>query len=292
MGSMGSLAYLFAGEEPLDLDIQYLANRMVRLEISDSGLILAFIEAQSSLLEQICGRQFEDGALVKLQELVLQGEGGQGSINSDGILRFDGRLYVSRVGDFIQLILHEAHDYRYSIHPGTVNMYRDLRQHYWCDGMKRDIVEYVSHCLSCQQFKVEHQWPGGVFQRLPIPEWKWEWITIDFVMGLPRTSRAIQPVFHISMLHRYIPDESHVLHYDSLELDDLLIFLEEPVVILARDIRQLCSKSIPMIKIKRRNSLIKEATWETEQEMWEQFSNLFLPPVALSQFRLVLGVDF
>ncbi|XP_055824872.1 uncharacterized protein LOC129893382 [Solanum dulcamara] len=129
-GSMGSLAYLSAAKRPLALDIQYLANRMVRLDISDSELILAFMGAQSSLLDQIHGRQFEDGSLVKLRELVLRGEGGQASIDSDVILRFDGHLCVPRVGDFIQLILHEAHNSKYSIHLGTVKMYRDLRQHY------------------------------------------------------------------------------------------------------------------------------------------------------------------
>ena len=49
------------------------------------------------------------------------------------------------------------------------------------------IVDFISHCLNCQQVKYEHQKPGGVTQRMPIPEWKWERIAMDFVVGLPRT---------------------------------------------------------------------------------------------------------
>ena len=53
--------------------------------------------------------------------------------------------------------------------------------------MKRDVAEFVTRCLVCQQVKAEHQRPSETLQSLPIPEWKWEHITMDFVVGLPRT---------------------------------------------------------------------------------------------------------
>jgi len=62
-----------------------------------------------------------------------------------------------------------------------------LKTHYWWPGMKRDIAEYVARCLTCQQVKAEHQKPGGLLQPLPIPIWKWEHITMDFVVGMPRS---------------------------------------------------------------------------------------------------------
>ncbi|KAL5537875.1 hypothetical protein UlMin_045654 [Ulmus minor] len=40
-------------------------------------------------------------------------------------------------------------------------MYRDLREYYWWIGMSQDVVEYVPHCLTCQQVKAEHQQPSG-----------------------------------------------------------------------------------------------------------------------------------
>ena len=53
--------------------------------------------------------------------------------------------------------------------------------------MKRDVVDYVAKCLTCQQVKAEHQRPAGLLQHLWIPEWKWEDITMDFVVCLPKT---------------------------------------------------------------------------------------------------------
>ena len=56
--------------------------------------------------------------------------------------------------------------------------------------MKKDIADFVTKCLVCQQVKAEHQHPAGTLQPLAIPEWKWEHIAMDFVTGLPRTQQG------------------------------------------------------------------------------------------------------
>ncbi|WMV19110.1 hypothetical protein MTR67_012495 [Solanum verrucosum] len=56
-----------------------------------------------------------------------------------------------------QQILTEAHNSRYSIHPGATKMYCDLREVFWWNCMKRDIADFVAKCCNCQQVKVEHQ---------------------------------------------------------------------------------------------------------------------------------------
>ncbi|KAJ8774323.1 hypothetical protein K2173_011195 [Erythroxylum novogranatense] len=86
-------------------------------------------------------------------------------------------------------IMDKAHNAPYSMHPGNTRMYRDLKEHFWWKGMKRDVAEYVGRCLVCQQVKAEHQAPSGMLQPLSIPEWKWQRIMMDFLMGLPRTVR-------------------------------------------------------------------------------------------------------
>jgi hypothetical protein len=53
--------------------------------------------------------------------------------------------------------------------------------------MKREITEYVAICDSCQRIKVEHQRPAGLLQSLQIPQWKWDEIGMDFIVGSPRT---------------------------------------------------------------------------------------------------------
>jgi len=63
--------------------------------------------------------------------------------------------------------------------------YRDLRQFFWWENMKTEIAEYVDKCLTCQKIKAEHQRPIGELRPLEIPTWKWDSISMNFVMGLP-----------------------------------------------------------------------------------------------------------
>ena len=76
-------------------------------------------------------------------------------------------------------------------------MYHDLKEHYWWAGLKRDVVEFVGRCLTCQQVKAEHQKPAGLLQPLDIPEWKWEHVSMDFVSGLPKTSKGHDSIWVI-----------------------------------------------------------------------------------------------
>jgi len=66
-------------------------------------------------------------------------------------------------------------------------MITTLKKEYYWLGMKKDVVEYLAQCLEHQQIKAEHQHLTGLLQPLPIPEWKWETISMDFIMGLPKT---------------------------------------------------------------------------------------------------------
>ena len=63
--------------------------------------------------------------------------------------------------------------------------------------MKKDISEYVSKCLTCQQVKAEHQVPSGLLNPLPIPQWKWDNITMDSVSSFPLTQRKHEAVWVI-----------------------------------------------------------------------------------------------
>ncbi|WVZ48906.1 hypothetical protein U9M48_000300, partial [Paspalum notatum var. saurae] len=106
-------------------------------------------------------------------------------------------ICVPREGKFRDIIMDEAHNSAYSIHPGATKMYMDMRQKYWWNGMKADIAQFVVHCDICQRVKVEHQKPAGLLQPLPIPVWKWDEIGMDFVVGLPRTQKGNDSIWVI-----------------------------------------------------------------------------------------------
>ncbi|WMV46409.1 hypothetical protein MTR67_039794 [Solanum verrucosum] len=68
----------------------------------------------------------------------------------DGVMRYQGRLYVPRVDELQERIMEEAHSSRYSIHTGSTKMYRDFREVYSWNSMKKGIAEFVAKCPNCQ----------------------------------------------------------------------------------------------------------------------------------------------
>jgi hypothetical protein len=82
------------------------------------------------------------------------------------VVWFKDRLCVPNVQSVRELILKEAHESTYSIHPGSEKMYQDLKKRLWWYGMKSEIAEHVAICDSCQRIKAEHQRPAGLLQLL------------------------------------------------------------------------------------------------------------------------------
>ena len=85
-------------------------------------------------------------------------------IDSEGTLRLGTRLCVPDVDELRKEIMEKAHFSAYSIHLGSTKIYHDLKDTYWWNGMKRDILDFVSKCLTCQQAKLEYQRPSGLLQ--------------------------------------------------------------------------------------------------------------------------------
>jgi hypothetical protein len=96
-----------------------------------------------------------------------------------------------------ETILKEAHDPDYSIHSGSTKMYQDLKKKYWWYGLKRDVATHVAMCDVCQRVKAERQRQAGLLYPLKIPEWKWEEIGMDFITGLPHTSKGYDSIWVI-----------------------------------------------------------------------------------------------
>ncbi|WVZ58676.1 hypothetical protein U9M48_008918, partial [Paspalum notatum var. saurae] len=112
-----------------------------------------------------------------------------------GTVWYKNRICVPDVDSIKKLILSEAHGTAYSIDPGSTKMYHDLKERFWWYGMKRTVPEYVAVCDTCQRVKAEHQRPAGLLQPLKIPEWKWEEISMDFIVGLPRTQNGYNSIW-------------------------------------------------------------------------------------------------
>ena len=86
-------------------------------------------------------------------------------------------------------------------------------------------------------------------------------------LALPPNLAAVHNVFHVSMLKKYVPDKSHVLEQEPIEIHEDLSLQEKPVQILDFKVKTLRNKEIPLVKVLWRNQSVEEATWERESNM-------------------------
>jgi hypothetical protein len=130
------------------------------------------MEVDSMLEQNIQKGQLEDAKIQEIIEQTKEDKTPGFSIDDQGTLWYKKHICVPEIKKIRELILREAHDLAYSIHPGSTKMYHDLKSRYWWYGMKRAIVEYVALCDNCQRVKAECQRPARLLQPLKIPEWK------------------------------------------------------------------------------------------------------------------------
>jgi hypothetical protein len=110
-------------------------------------------------------------------------------MKEDGLLMHKNRIYVPISGELRSLVLKELHNVPYVGHLGYQKTITTVKiQFFWLE-MKNDVVYYITNCMECQRVKDEHRHPTGLLQPLPIPEKKWEVITIDFITKFPSTAR-------------------------------------------------------------------------------------------------------
>jgi hypothetical protein len=81
------------------------------------------------------------------------------------------------------------HNVPYAGHLGYQKTITTVKSQYYWPDMKKELADFIAKCLECQKVKVEHRHPVGLLQTLPIPEWKWEVVTMDFITKLPRTNK-------------------------------------------------------------------------------------------------------
>ncbi|KAL0549484.1 hypothetical protein IC582_013967 [Cucumis melo] len=495
-------AALITRQAPLHRDLE---RAEIAVSVGAVTMQLAQLTVQPTLRQRIIDAQSNDPYLVEKRGLAEAGQTAEFSLSSDGGLLFEGRLCVPSDGVIKTELLSEAHSSPFSMHPGSTKMYQDLKRVYWWRNMKREVAEFVSKCLVCQQVKAPRQKPAGLLQPLSIRNGSGRaliWVVVDrltksahfvpgkstytaskwaqlymseivrlhgvpvsivsdrdarftskfwkglqtamgtrldfstafhpqtdgqterlnqvledmlracalefpgswdshlhlmefaynnsyqatigmapfealygrccrspvcwgevgeqrlmgpelvqstneaiqkirsrmhtaqsrqksyadvrrkdleFEMGdkvflkvapmkgvlrferrgklsprfvgpfeilerigpvayrlaLPPSLSTVHDVFHVSMLRKYVPDPSHVVDYEPLEIDENLSYVEQPVEVLAREVKTLRNKQIPLVKVLWRNHRVEEATWEREDDMRSRYPELF-----------------
>ncbi|KAA0048216.1 ty3-gypsy retrotransposon protein [Cucumis melo var. makuwa] len=421
-------AALITKQAPLLRDFE---RAVIVVSVGEVTSQLAQLLVQPTLRQRIIVAQLKDPYLVKKRRLVEAGQGEDFSISSDNGLTFEGRLCVPEDNAVKTELLTEAHSSLFTMHPGSTKMYQDTRCVYWWKNMKREVADFVSRCLVCQQVKAPRQRPAGLLQplnheasplcsreihlhchegknryrdaRFTSKFWKglqlalgtrldfsttfhpqsdgqterlnqiledmlqicvlefsgswdshlhlmefaynnsyqatigmtpfeslygrccrslvcwgeigerrllglklvqttnaaiykvrsrstmkgvlWfekkgklsprfvgpfeilEWIGhVAYRLALPPSFSTVHDVFHVSMLRKYVSDPTHVVN---------LRCEEQPVEILAREVKRLRNRGIALVKVLWRNHGVEEATWEREENMRAQYPELF-----------------
>ncbi|XP_050944021.1 uncharacterized protein LOC127150365 [Cucumis melo] len=98
---------------------------------------------------------------------------------------------------------------------------------------------------------------------------------VAYRLVLPPSLSVVHDVFHVSMLTRYVTDPTHVVDFEPLQISEDLSYKEQPVEILAREVKMLCNQGIALVKVLWRNHGVEEATWEREEDMRALYPKLF-----------------
>ena len=98
---------------------------------------------------------------------------------------------------------------------------------------------------------------------------------VAYRLALPPTLAAVHNVFHVSMLRKNTPDPTHIIDHETLPIRKDLSYEEKPIGIMARDVRRLRRREIPLVKILWKNHRDNEATWDCEDDMRRSYPELF-----------------
>ncbi|XP_070002363.1 uncharacterized protein [Nicotiana sylvestris] len=239
-------------QRSLAQEVHQLASLGVRLADPNEGGVIVQNRVESSLGEEVKEKQLNDPLLAQLKE---------------GIHK------------------HKNATFSFFMEDGSTKLYHDLKEVYWWNNMKKDVVDFVAKCPNCQQVKAEHQRPDGLAQSIEIPIWKWEMINMDFVVSpikgiirfgkkgrlspryvrpyriiqrisqmaykleLPPEMSMVHPVFHVSILKKEAGDPSTIVPVETIEVNDELSYEEVPVAIFDRQVRKLRNKEIASVKV-------------------------------------------
>ena len=141
------MAALLTSQKPLLEEMRKL-NLEVTIETVEAKL--ASLRLRPTLIDQIKEAQWEDPERKGIVNVIDRGSKTDLNLDDSEVVRYGSRLWVLDSRNLRKEILKEAHSFTYSIHPGSTKMYKDLKHHFWWENIKRDIVEHIAKCLTCQ----------------------------------------------------------------------------------------------------------------------------------------------
>ncbi|KAJ3690878.1 hypothetical protein LUZ61_020042 [Rhynchospora tenuis] len=155
-----------------------------------------FEESELQVVSELVPQWVEEMKASYVQDQWIQGlktkiEKGEDENNKltvhQELVRYKNRLCVGATSGWRNQLIKEVHDSHVGGHSGILSTYKRLKSMFYWPGMKDDVYQYVRNCENCQITKGEHVKTPGLLQPLPIPHEAWSSISMDFIVGLPKS---------------------------------------------------------------------------------------------------------
>ena len=98
---------------------------------------------------------------------------------------------------------------------------------------------------------------------------------VAYKLDLPQELSNVHPTFHVSNLKKCLADEGLRVPLDDIQINESLHFVEKPVEVVDRGVKQLRRSRIPIVKIRWEGKRGAEFTWELESDMKTKYPHLF-----------------
>ncbi|CAI7871072.1 unnamed protein product [Closterium sp. NIES-54] len=192
--------------------IEYLLDRqLIRPSTSPYGAPVLFTPKPDGSLRMCINYRAlnKKTALTTAPILILPDPGRDYVVEADASDRAVGAIWVPNYVPLRQILLEEFHDVPYAGHFGSNKTLAGIAKYYYWPRMAADVQQFVTSCDTCQWMKSSKQKKTGLLQPLPVPEQPWQVVSLDFITGLPSTSRGHDSILVVidkfSKMGHFIP---------------------------------------------------------------------------------------
>ncbi|KAK1629624.1 hypothetical protein QYE76_003939 [Lolium multiflorum] len=168
-------------------------DNIVADALSRKNMLLTQLDVKIPGLEILCDLYATDHDFAEPYRLCALGKAWEKYHIHDGFLFRANKLCVPESSVRL-LLLQESHAGGLMGHFGREKTLLMLADHFYWPKMRRDVDRYVRRCITCNKSKSKLK-PHGLYTPLPAPTTPWEDISMDFVLGLPRTKRGHDSIF-------------------------------------------------------------------------------------------------